>query len=109
MRDSRLKSGHLDEVAVSDAQGIVEIELRNLKFKYSIRTSCCWTRRQAHLVRKASALYRLPLNALGKAGQWFVAHTLATMQNADVIFVLEEGKLLEQGSHTDLLQTRGVY
>lgn len=31
------------------------------------------------------------------------------MQNADVIFVLEEGKLLEQGSHTDLLQTRGVY
>ncbi|KAL7798115.1 multidrug resistance-type transporter protein [Trichoderma ceciliae] len=38
-----------------------------------------------------------------------VAHRLATVQNADVIFVLGEGKLLEQGSHTELLKKRGVY
>ncbi|KAH6606637.1 multidrug resistance 1 [Trichoderma cornu-damae] len=38
-----------------------------------------------------------------------VAHRLATVQNADVIFVLGEGKLLEQGSHMELLKQKGVY
>jgi ATP-binding cassette, subfamily B (MDR/TAP), member 1 len=38
-----------------------------------------------------------------------VAHRLATVQNADVIFVLGEGKLLEQGSHAELLKKKGVY
>ncbi|KAK4079548.1 hypothetical protein Trihar35433_653 [Trichoderma harzianum] len=38
-----------------------------------------------------------------------VAHRLATVQNADVIFVLGEGKLLEQGSHLELLKKKGVY
>lgn len=38
-----------------------------------------------------------------------VAHRLATVQNADVIFVLGEGKLLEKGSHTELLKKKGVY
>lgn len=38
-----------------------------------------------------------------------VAHRLATVQNADVIFVLGEGKVLERGSHADLLKNKGVY
>ncbi|KAI1333234.1 P-loop containing nucleoside triphosphate hydrolase protein [Xylariaceae sp. FL0255] len=38
-----------------------------------------------------------------------VAHRLATVQNADIIFVLGEGKVLEQGSHNELLKKRGVY
>lgn len=38
-----------------------------------------------------------------------VAHRLATVQNADVIFVLGEGKLLEKGSHAELLKAKGVY
>ncbi|KAI7764789.1 hypothetical protein LZL87_003994 [Fusarium oxysporum] len=38
-----------------------------------------------------------------------VAHRLATVQNADVIFVLGEGKLIEKGSHRELLAARGVY
>ncbi|QSZ35400.1 hypothetical protein DSL72_008270 [Monilinia vaccinii-corymbosi] len=38
-----------------------------------------------------------------------VAHRLATVQNADVIFVLGEGKVLEVGDHTALLRKRGVY
>jgi ABC-type multidrug transport system fused ATPase/permease subunit len=37
------------------------------------------------------------------------AHSLATVQNADVIFVFGEGKLLEQGTHIDLLKSRSVY
>ncbi|POR32079.1 Multidrug resistance protein 1B [Tolypocladium paradoxum] len=38
-----------------------------------------------------------------------VAHRLATVQNAHVIFVLGEGRLLEKGSHAELLSQRGVY
>ncbi|KAF4449385.1 hypothetical protein F53441_7364 [Fusarium austroafricanum] len=38
-----------------------------------------------------------------------VAHRLATVQNADVIFVLGDGKLLEKGNHQQLLAKRGVY
>lgn len=38
-----------------------------------------------------------------------VAHRLATVQNADVIFVLGEGKVLETGTHQSLLKQRGVY
>lgn len=51
--------------------------------------------------------------ALERAGQGrtvlAVAHRLATVQKADVIFVLGEGRLLEQGSHQALLAQRGVY
>ena len=38
-----------------------------------------------------------------------VAHRLATVQNADVIFVLGEGTVLETGDHNSLVRKRGVY
>ncbi|KAG9238824.1 P-loop containing nucleoside triphosphate hydrolase protein [Amylocarpus encephaloides] len=38
-----------------------------------------------------------------------VAHRLATVQRADVIFVLGEGKVLERGRHDELVGKRGVY
>ncbi|KAM3469306.1 hypothetical protein MY5147_007149 [Beauveria neobassiana] len=38
-----------------------------------------------------------------------VAHRLATVQNADVIFVLGDGELLERGNHQELLRKKGVY
>ncbi|KAK0617933.1 P-loop containing nucleoside triphosphate hydrolase protein [Bombardia bombarda] len=38
-----------------------------------------------------------------------VAHRLATIQKADIIYVLGEGKVLEQGSHEELLRKKGVY
>jgi len=38
-----------------------------------------------------------------------VAHRLATIQKADIIYVLGEGKVLEKGSHTELLKKKGVY
>lgn len=38
-----------------------------------------------------------------------IAHRLSTIQNADLIIVLEGGKIAEQGSHTQLLQNNGLY
>ena len=38
-----------------------------------------------------------------------VAHRLATVKNADIIFVLGDGQVLESGTHLTLLQRKGVY
>lgn len=38
-----------------------------------------------------------------------IAHRLSTIQNADVILVVNNGKIVEQGSHSDLLAQNGLY
>ena len=38
-----------------------------------------------------------------------IAHRLSTIQNADLILVLNKGKILEQGTHADLLAKKGEY
>ena len=38
-----------------------------------------------------------------------IAHRLSTVQNADVIAAVQDGVVVEKGSHNELMQTDGVY
>ena len=38
-----------------------------------------------------------------------IAHRLTTIEKADRIIVMEQGRIVEQGTHSDLLQTQGAY
>ena len=38
-----------------------------------------------------------------------IAHRLSTVQNSDAIMVLDHGRIIERGSHDDLIAQKGVY
>jgi ATP-binding cassette subfamily B multidrug efflux pump len=40
---------------------------------------------------------------------FIVAHRLSTIQNADVILVMRDGHIIEQGNHETLLKQNGFY
>ncbi len=39
----------------------------------------------------------------------FITHRLATIRNADLILMMDQGRVAEQGTHQELLALRGLY
>jgi len=38
-----------------------------------------------------------------------IAHRLSTIRDADVILVMQEGRIVERGTHAELVEKSGVY
>ena len=53
---------------------------------------------------------KLVQNALNEVGKncttIIIAHRLSTVRNADVIYAMRDGKLVEQGAHQDLIDVK---
>jgi ATP-binding cassette subfamily B protein/subfamily B ATP-binding cassette protein MsbA len=59
---------------------------------------------------KTEVLIQKALGHLLKGRTSFViAHRLSTVRNADVILTLDEGKIVERGSHEELIEKGGLY
>ena len=55
-------------------------------------------------------LVQAGMDALMKGRTTFViAHRLSTIKNADCIMVMEQGRIIERGSHDDLIAAKGKY
>ena len=40
---------------------------------------------------------------------FIIAHRLSTIKNADLIFVMKDGNIIEQGNHDQLMKQKGFY
>ena len=65
-------------------------------------TSSIDTRTEIHIQKAFSMMMQ------GRTS-FIVAHRLSTIKNADVILVMKDGNIIEQGNHSELLKKEGFY
>ena len=54
-------------------------------------------------------IFDMIYNKFRQKSMLIIAHRLATVKNCDLIIVLDNGEIVEQGSHEELLENQGRY
>ena len=65
-------------------------------------TSSLDTLTESHLLESLRATFKSQTSL-------FIAHRLSTVQDADVIYVMDNGRIVETGSHRGLIERGGLY
>ena len=59
---------------------------------------------------RTEVLVQRAMNALrAQRTSFVIAHRLSTIRDADVILVMQAGRIVEQGTHEELLERKGAY
>lgn len=67
-------------------------------------------KQQVRLIHEQRFKFKKAFNTLMQGRTSFiVAHRLSTIQNADLILVMKDGKIIEKGNHESLLEKGGFY
>ena len=96
-RGTRLSGGQRQRVAIARAV------LKNPRILVLDEATSALDTESEHLVQQA--LDRLMLERT----TFVIAHRLSTVQHATRILVLDHGRIVEEGSHTELLTRDGLY
>lgn len=94
-RASNISGGQRERIMI--ARAIVH---RPRIIMFDEATSALDNRTQAMVIESLTKL---------KATRIVVAHRLSTVRNADVIYVLDKGKIVEQGTYEELLAAKGLF
>src|SRR5690606_40693040 len=83
---------------------------RHTRFSRDWSSDVCSSDLTAHLDSESEAAIQRALHtALAGRTALVIAHRLATIRQADRILVVSDGRIVEEGTHTELLARNGLY